>query len=223
MLGVWRYLEVECQVWGSRFLLSITLHVKALELLITLIKIRMKKFLLLIASIIFFNVAYSQEAVTCSTCGGTGRIVCVMCGGSGMTYTMFGPTYCFSCGGARSMYCYSCNGAGKIYIPVYTPDYSGYTGGYTGGYTSTYVPETTSSYESHEDHSHSSSSYEYENRYGDKDCPSCLGSGKCSTCNGKGWYDNPFGSGHLDCPNCAHGKPGVCGKCLGKGTVYGLK
>lgn len=61
----------------------------------------MKKLLFLIISITFFNIAYSQDVVTCSTCGGTGRIVCFMCGGSGMTYTMFGPTYCFSCGGCR--------------------------------------------------------------------------------------------------------------------------
>lgn len=46
-----------------------------------------------------------------------------------------------------------------------------------------------------------------------KDCPLCLGSGKCSTCNGKHWYYDGVGLGEkLECPNC---KPN--GACLSYG------
>lgn len=51
-----------------------------------------------------------------------------------------------------------------------------------------------------------------------KQCRLCLGSGKCKTCNGKGWYyDTAFG---LDrdyvCPNC-HNHDGKCSSCGGTG------
>ena len=61
----------------------------------------------------------------------------------------------------------------------------------------------------------------YDNRYGYIDCPSCHGSGICQTCNGKGWY-NGFGN-TIVCPNCSHNHNGQCGRCQGKGTVYGIK
>lgn len=51
--------------------------------------------------------------------------------------------------------------------------------------------------------------------YVDKECPLCNNSGKCRTCDGKGWYDGYFGTGVLDCPNCEHGECPTC-----KGTKY---
>ena len=48
-------------------------------------------------------------------------------------------------------------------------------------------------------------------------CPICHGSGKCNTCNGRGWIYAIGSSDHLDCPNC---KPdGHCSHCGGSGKV----
>ena len=51
------------------------------------------------------------------------------------------------------------------------------------------------------------------------DCPMCHHTGKCQTCNGKGWYYNPVGPGTLNCPNCMGYKTGKCSKCQGTGTI----
>ena len=62
------------------------------------------------------------------------------------------------------------------------------------------------------------------NPYGYKDCPSCMGSGRCKWCNGTGLQSSGFGLERIPCANCyvENGvKTGKCGKCHGKGTVYG--
>lgn len=64
------------------------------------------------------------------------------------------------------------------------------------------------------------------NPYGNKDCPSCRGTGTCQTCNGSGWQDGGFGLERQPCANCyvENGlKTGRCSKCRGTGTVYGHK
>ena len=55
-------------------------------------------------------------------------------------------------------------------------------------------------------------------------CVSCNGTGKCKTCDGKGWYYHETGyytgrSGktRTDCPVC--GGTGRCGTCHGAGTI----
>lgn len=48
------------------------------------------------------------------------------------------------------------------------------------------------------------------------DCSFCHHSGKCSTCNGKGWYYNTYGSGTVNCPNCRNG---WCTHCNGRGSI----
>lgn len=58
-----------------------------------------------------------------------------------------------------------------------------------------------------------------QNRYGYKTCYMCHGSGVCSTCNGKGWFYSPYGTGKIACPNCSNGK---CRTCNGTGKVYGV-
>lgn len=66
----------------------------------------------------------------------------------------------------------------------------------------------------------------YKERYGDKDCPFCHRSGKCPTCNGRGYDQNSMTSGTHECPNCllVNGRrSGKCSQCQGKGTVFGLK
>ena len=57
-------------------------------------------------------------------------------------------------------------------------------------------------------------------RYTDKDCHGCLGSGKCNTCNGKGWYYAIGSSNTINCPNCTNGRCSICG---GTGKVRGLR
>lgn len=60
----------------------------------------------------------------------------------------------------------------------------------------------------------------YESSYVSVDCHLCGGSGKCSTCNGKGWYESPFGTGPIACPNCYGGnQSGKCSKCKGTGKT----
>lgn len=60
----------------------------------------------------------------------------------------------------------------------------------------------------------------YESSYVSVDCHLCGGSGKCSTCKGKGWYESPFGTGPIACPNCYGGnQSGKCSKCKGTGKT----
>lgn len=50
-----------------------------------------------------------------------------------------------------------------------------------------------------------------------KDCTICHGSGKCNTCNGRGYYTNlGLGSGTHPCPNCPN-HSGRCQWCNGTG------
>lgn len=66
----------------------------------------------------------------------------------------------------------------------------------------------------------------YQNRYGYKECPSCHGNGRCSTCNGNGFSKNQLSSGYHSCPNCykENGRDtGLCRRCSGTGSVYGLR
>ncbi|MDO4161318.1 MAG: hypothetical protein Q4D41_12780, partial [Prevotellaceae bacterium] len=66
----------------------------------------------------------------------------------------------------------------------------------------------------------------YSERYGNVTCKMCQNSGKCSTCNGKGYNYNPLTTGTNECPNCwrVDGRAsGMCGTCRGSGTVYRLR
>lgn len=49
------------------------------------------------------------------------------------------------------------------------------------------------------------------------DCNFCHRSGKCNSCNGKGWYQGTYGP--IDCPNCYGYKTGKCSHCHGNGTI----
>lgn len=86
------------------------------------------------------------------------------------------------------------NSSSPGYAPGYTPSYGGYNT--SGGATSS----------------------------SGQTCVSCNGTGKCKTCDGKGWYYHETGyytgrSGktRTDCPVC-HGT-GHCGTCHGNGTI----
>lgn len=52
--------------------------------------------------------------------------------------------------------------------------------------------------------------------YVEQTCLRCHGSGRCATCNGKGWYYSPFGTGKIACPNCTDGR---CSACGGSGKI----
>lgn len=46
-------------------------------------------------------------------------------------------------------------------------------------------------------------------------CTRCYGSGKCHTCNGKGWFRSNLTSDKIECPNC--NRTGICAGCNGLG------
>lgn len=68
--------------------------------------------------------------------------------------------------------------------------------------------------------SNSNGNASQSNRYTNKTCHGCHGSGKCNTCNGKGWYERLGVSGAMNCPNCSNGRCSICG---GSGQVRGLR
>lgn len=81
------------------------------------------------------------------------------------------------------------------------------------------------SYNANENIREKNSEY-YQERYGNKECHICHGSGRCTTCNGTGYVSNHLTSGTSECPNCYlenMRRTGKCGSCQGRGSVYGLK
>ncbi len=51
-----------------------------------------------------------------------------------------------------------------------------------------------------------------------RSCNFCHGSGKCNTCNGKGYYYNPLDMRKtVSCPNCQRNHNGICAHCGGTG------
>lgn len=86
---------------------------------------------------------------------------------------------------------------GEVNIPKATPYQApgSYTGGYSSGSGYGHENQTTKTYQ--------------------KDCPQCLGSGKCKTCNGTHSYVNPLTNKYVTCPNC--GTDGRCRACGGTG------
>ncbi len=67
--------------------------------------------------------------------------------------------------------------------------------------------------------SYSSNSSSTSNSNG-RDCRRCMGTGKCQTCNGRGYYDEiGIGSGRHACPNCASSHNGKCASCNGTGKI----
>lgn len=60
-------------------------------------------------------------------------------------------------------------------------------------------------------------SEKFKTRYSSgQQCTFCLGTGKCQSCNGKGYYYNPLDlSKTVSCPNCDNNHNGVCSHCHG--------
>lgn len=84
-------------------------------------------------------------------------------------------------------------------------------------YTS--MPAVSSSSSSSSSSSTSSGS-SYSSSASSRDCHRCMGTGKCQTCNGRGYYDEiGIGSGRHACPNCASNHNGKCASCGGTGKM----
>lgn len=65
-----------------------------------------------------------------------------------------------------------------------------------------------------------SSNSSYSGSSSSRDCRHCMGTGKCQTCNGRGYYDEiGIGSGRHACPNCASNHNGKCALCNGTGKM----
>lgn len=158
----------------------------------------MKKLFIIIFLLVSTCAAYAQTTVTCPTCSGNGAIVCPMCAGNGVTYTMFGVSPCFGCGGARFIPCGVCFGSGSV---TYTMP-PVYNGGTYGG----------SLYDDSSSFSSSSGSK----------CTRCNGTGHCKSCGGAGrkvdWGPNSVISKDKYDQKCGvcNGS-GRCGVCDGKG------
>ena len=89
---------------------------------------------------------------------------------------------------------------------------SGYYGTSSAGSSSSYSSHSSSSSSSASTRASSSSS-STSSSSSSKICRLCAGTGKCSTCNGKGtYYPEGYGIRQLkDCPNCSNGKCSSCG------------
>lgn len=153
----------------------------------------------------------------CGACGGTTN--CNVCfGRGGIVSAGYGTFYpCHLCGQSgkckicknnngyvlTGSHLYDANGK-EIYVsPV---GGSGGSGGRTGGNSGS---------------SGGSSRPRNSDRYGYKDCHRCFGSGKCQTCSGRGYTNNPLTGNYIDCPNCY--RSGKCSICGGTGQTYGIK
>lgn len=139
----------------------------------------------------------------------TSRVNCVMCGGSKicgvcegtrvMTVTglFLGNTYTLPCAGCdASGICKSCRGQGYIIID----------NGLLNG------PGSSSN-----NSSNNSSNSNYNKSTNSSSCRKCLGSGVCSTCNGKGiYFSRMYGVDKwINCPACSGVKR--CTLCNGSG------
>ncbi len=147
----------------------------------------------------------SDTYVRCDNCVGTGQQ---------LAYGVYGSylTTCMWCGGTGQ-------------IKVQTPQFQFNTdpmpvNTYSGG---EYVPVNTNSGSYDNNNTDTKKTNNYFDSYGEKDCHLCRGTGTCQTCGGKGWYNNPYGTGTVECPNCCYSNKGKCGKCCGTGKVYGKK
>ena len=162
-----------------------------------------KLFFISLILVVNFSHIEAQTQVYCANCNGTGVIgTCNLCYGTGIRYTMFGPTICLGCGGSGKIYCPLCMGQG--YITIYpTTYYNSYPQNYNTTSTTNVTMDDYHTYES---------SYEYV------DFEHCHATGVCQTCNGKGYYNSPFGTGTIKCPNCYGGnQSGKCNWCEGTG------
>lgn len=151
------------------------------------------------------NNSSAGRAIACLSCQGAGSTMCYGCSGTGQTfmtqvnyYTYQAyPVYmpCTLCLGAGKQTCLSCAGTGQTYIPAtpvapVAPVYGGYGGGSGGGSGSSSARTAC--------HSCSGSGLcKYCNFYSGSgrnehtkngNCGVCRGGGRCTGCQGKGYY-----------------------------------
>lgn len=88
---------------------------------------------------------------------------------------------------------------------------------YNGGYAGGNINSTTNNYNGQSTRQ-TTPSKRWKNVTRTYDCDRCYRSGKCQTCNGKG-YTYGIGNSMVDCRNCDGYKTGRCSKCHGSGTI----
>lgn len=173
-------------------------------------------------------IEYADGSVTCHTeakcymCHGTA--VCSVCKGAGGTYNSYTQLY-YPCGSClQSGKCKYCSGTGVQHTYTRTDPFGNTMGVGNNNMGPVYVSgdgsgsASTSSSSSGRSTSRSSNS----DRYGERSCPTCFGTGECRTCGGKGYTLNSYTGENMVCPNCTS-LPGKCSYCNGTGKRYGLK
>lgn len=156
-----------------------------------------------------------EETIECGLCKGQGEVKCFACL-NGYVYRTtnfitgaYTKQLCSLCEGAGIRECPYCKGTGEVKKPTYNNSNPGVImavpGGVYGG-----VPDNSGSGSSN------GSIY--------RTCPSCGGSGTCSSCHGSGgeWRDTGYytGSGSkswISCPSCSGSKR--CFNCHGSGRI----
>lgn len=85
----------------------------------------MKKFMILLFTLMVAIDGYSQTRVICGTCNGYKRLLCPNCGGAGyVLQPYYNPYYgwmqqnvpCGRCGGYGSLVCGNCRGSGVVIV-----------------------------------------------------------------------------------------------------------
>lgn len=172
----------------------------------------------------------------CNNCGGDGyiKISCAICGGTGKMLSYMGypprPSYmpCTYCGaqGGTKMTCVLCRGKGETYGIIAKNEkkklyYISLLGEKSTVETEAEINakaqmnsrslDLNGSTPSNNNRTSSSPSSGY------LDCPLCGGSGKCSTCAGRGQKYHSDGTPY-ECFGCNGG--GRCTGCHGKGKIY---
>lgn len=149
------------------------------------------------------------EASVCTVCKGTGN--CFNCSGRGELYIgYYNPHYvtCNKCGGKGK--CNYCSGSGKRKMG-------------NDWYSSWDYNPNSSEYDAYQDYYEESYSnggnYTEPESSGKITCPICHGTGKCSTCAGRGEKNYSDGTKY-DCWDC-HGS-GTCSSCGGRGYRWNV-
>ena len=156
------------------------------------------------------RMGYTQKIYpweTCGLCHGTG--ICNMCKGSGGQYFytqgFVKDNYCSGTGKCRI-----CQGSGRMRfsdlmcsydIPVNNGTYSGSTMPYD--YNN--LPSSSGGNNTKTESSSKTT------------CPICHGTGRCTSCAGRGWKEGQYVSGVYDCSVCNGG--GQCSMCYGRGFI----
>lgn len=168
--------------------------------------------------------------ISCTVCGGDGKLdtPCDKCGGSGQTaipgitmFAAFAP--CTGCTGSGYQTCSQCTW-GLMSNPNYNLESENWTEQRHALWGQlSYSTEKIKRMEMDEAQAYIDARSDVG---GNRDtittvtvpgiCKTCYGSGKCHTCGGDGFYQNPYTGEQQSCPNCRT-RNGLCWACGGTG------